>query len=110
MSSRTVPEAVGCHEIRTRGSADYAFLDLHVWFSPEMPLEEAHRLSHVVKDRLLAAFPSLADVIIHIEPGTGTAGTSGYDGYDRSRSVAGSTTSRALEPRRLRTRRTHVYS
>ena len=72
-----VPEAVGCHEIRTRGSADHAFLDLHVWFSPETPLEEAHRLSHVVKDRLLAAFPSLADVVIHIEPGTGTGGTTG---------------------------------
>lgn len=63
-----VPEVVGCHEIRTRGSVDHAFLDLHVWFAPATPLDEAHRLSHVVKDQLLAAFPSLADVIIHIEP------------------------------------------
>ena len=47
---------------------DYAFLDLHVWFPPTMTLDEAHRLSHLVKDRLLAAFPALADVIIHIEP------------------------------------------
>jgi len=64
----SLPETVGCHEIRTRGSADHAFLDLHVWFPPEMRLDEAHRLSHLVKDRLLEAFPSLADVIIHIEP------------------------------------------
>jgi cation diffusion facilitator family transporter len=64
----SVPEAIGCHEIRTRGSADHAFLDLHVWFPGAMPLAEAHRLSHDVKDRLMAAFPSLADVIIHIEP------------------------------------------
>lgn len=64
----SVPEAIGCHEIRTRGSADHAFLDLHVWFPATMPLAEAHRLSHEVKDRLMAAFPSLADVIIHIEP------------------------------------------
>jgi divalent metal cation (Fe/Co/Zn/Cd) transporter len=64
----SLPEAVGCHEIRTRGSADHAFLDLHVWFPPEMQLDEAHRLSHEVKDRLLDAFPSLVDVIIHIEP------------------------------------------
>ena len=41
-----------------------------------MTLDEAHRLSHLVKDRLLAAFPSLADVIIHIEP------PGGYDGYE----------------------------
>ena len=63
-----VPEVVGCHQIRTRGSADHTFLDLHVWFAPATPLAEAHRLSHVVKDRLRATFPALADVIIHIEP------------------------------------------
>jgi cation diffusion facilitator family transporter len=64
----SVPEAIGCHEIRTRGSADHAFLDLHVWFPASMALADAHRLSHDVKDRLMTAFPSLADVIIHIEP------------------------------------------
>jgi divalent metal cation (Fe/Co/Zn/Cd) transporter len=34
----------------------------------EMPLHEAHRLSHVVKDRLMARYPQIADAIIHIEP------------------------------------------
>ena len=63
-----VPDVLGCHEIRTRGSIDHVFLDLHVWFRPDMRLDEAHRLSHVVKDRLMADFPALADVIIHIEP------------------------------------------
>ena len=64
----TVAEVVGCHQVRTRGSADHVFLDLHVWFPAEMRLDEAHRLSHVVKDRLMAAFPGLVDVVIHIEP------------------------------------------
>jgi cation diffusion facilitator family transporter len=63
-----VPEVLGCHRIRTRGSYDHAFLDLHVWFEPDMPLFEAHRLSHVVKDRLMEAFPQIADAVIHIEP------------------------------------------
>jgi cation diffusion facilitator family transporter len=67
-----VPEVVGCHQIRSRGSADHAFLDLHVWLPPDMPLHEAHRLSHVVKDRLMAAYPQIADAIIHIEPPPGT--------------------------------------
>jgi cation diffusion facilitator family transporter len=65
---RSIPEVLGCHQIRTRGSADHAFLDLHVWFPADMPLHQAHRLSHLVKDRLLEEFPALADVIIHIEP------------------------------------------
>jgi cation diffusion facilitator family transporter len=63
-----VPQALGCHQIRTRGTADHTFLDLHVWFAPETTLHEAHRLSHVVKDRLMASFPQIADAIIHIEP------------------------------------------
>ena len=64
----SVPEVVGCHQIRTRGTLDHAFLDLHVWFRPDITLYEAHRLSHIVKDRLMQKFPELADVIIHIEP------------------------------------------
>ena len=62
------PHVVGCHQIRTRGSVDHTFLDLHVWYPPEMPLYEAHRLSHIVKDQLMEAFPQIADAIIHIEP------------------------------------------
>lgn len=62
------PEVVGCHRIRTRGSYDHTFLDLHVWFARDTPLFEAHRLSHVVKDRLMETFPHIADAVIHIEP------------------------------------------
>jgi len=64
----SVPGVLGCHQIRTRGSADHAFLDLHVWAARDMRLDAAHALSHVVKDRLLEKYPQLADVIIHIEP------------------------------------------
>ena len=63
-----VPGVIGCHHIRTRGSADHVFLDLHVWLPPDMPLTQAHELSHVVKDRLIARFPQIADAVIHIEP------------------------------------------
>jgi len=44
------------------------FLDLHVWMPSEMRLLEAHDLSHVVKDRLMARYPQIADAVIHIEP------------------------------------------
>ena len=64
----TVPDVMGCHHVRTRGSADFVFLDLHVWMDPTMPLEQAHALSHVVKDKLMANFPQIKDAIIHIEP------------------------------------------
>jgi cation diffusion facilitator family transporter len=65
---QSVPEVLGCEKIRTRGSADYVFLDLHLWLDRNMPLFEAHETSHVVKDKLMASFPQLMDVVIHIEP------------------------------------------
>jgi cation diffusion facilitator family transporter len=65
---RTVPEVLGSEKIRTRGSQDHVFLDLHLWLAPETPLKDAHDTSHVAKDRLMARFPELADVVIHIEP------------------------------------------
>jgi cation diffusion facilitator family transporter len=65
---QSVPEVLGSEKIRTRGSADYVFLDLHLWLDPQTPLRTAHATSHVVKDKLMAKFPQLADVVIHIEP------------------------------------------
>ncbi len=64
----SVPEVLGCHHIRSRGTLDHVFLDLHVWFRADAPLGHAHELSHVVKDRLMETFPQIADAIIHIEP------------------------------------------
>ena len=64
----SVPEVMGCHQVRSRGSADHVFVDLHVWMDPSMRLDEAHRVSHVVKDRIMAAFPQIKDAVIHIEP------------------------------------------
>jgi cation diffusion facilitator family transporter len=65
---QSVPDVLGCEKIRTRGSSDHAFLDLHLWLDGEMSLQAAHATSHVVKDRLMQRFPALADVVIHIEP------------------------------------------
>lgn len=70
-----VPEVLGCHHIRTRGPADHVFLDLHIWMDGGLSLHEAHRLSHVVKDRLMTRFPEIKDAVIHIEPPPADAGS-----------------------------------
>jgi cation diffusion facilitator family transporter len=64
----SVPEVIGCHRIRTRGSADHVFLDLHIWLDGTTRLQQAHATSHVVKDRLMTRYPQIVDVVIHIEP------------------------------------------
>lgn len=65
---QSVPRVLGCHHIRSRGSADHVFLDLHVWLDGATPLTEAHAVSHTVKDLLMERYPQIADAIIHIEP------------------------------------------
>ena len=64
----SVPQVLGCHHIRSRGSADHVFLDLHVWMDGATPLTYAHAVSHTVKDLLMERYPQIADAIIHIEP------------------------------------------
>jgi cation diffusion facilitator family transporter len=64
----SVPGVMGCEKIRTRGAADNVFVDLHLWIDGPTPLGQAHALSHVVKDKLMARFPEIVDVVIHIEP------------------------------------------
>ena len=63
-----VPSVLGCHHIRSRGSADHVFLDMHIWMNGATPLTEAHSISHQVKDLLMERYPQIADAIIHIEP------------------------------------------
>lgn len=58
----------GGHNIRSRGSDDHIFLDMHLVLAPEMPLREAHTISHRVKEKIQKEMPSVKDIIIHIEP------------------------------------------
>jgi len=61
----------GTHRIRSRGSNDYVYVDLHVHLDPLMPLQQAHSLSHDVADALRTHFENVKDVVVHIEPADG---------------------------------------
>ena len=75
---QSVPQVLGCHHIRSRGSTDHVFLDLHVWLDGATPLTDAHAVSHAVKDLLMERYPQIADAIIHIEPPPKIAGSSSW--------------------------------
>jgi cation diffusion facilitator family transporter len=60
------------HNVRSRGPLDDIHVDLHVLVDPETPLAEAHRVGHRVERRLLANFPGVTDVVVHVEPGLAT--------------------------------------
>jgi len=44
------------------------FADIHVEVDGALTVAEGHRIGHDVKARLLAEFPALRDVLIHLEP------------------------------------------
>jgi cation diffusion facilitator family transporter len=42
--------------------------DIHIEVDATMTVAEGHRIGHCVKDRLVATFPALRDVLVHLEP------------------------------------------
>jgi cation diffusion facilitator family transporter len=67
----SIAEVRGAHKIRSRGSADHVHVDLHIHVDPTMTVERAHRVTHEVAGAVRAAFPQVADVLIHTEPADG---------------------------------------
>lgn len=63
-----IPEVKACHAVRTRGSMNHVHVDLHIHVIPEMSIEAAHEVAHVVEDKIMAAFSEVAEVIVHLEP------------------------------------------
>ena len=64
---RTDARVRGYHHLRTRKAGSVRFVDFHLLLDDDLTLAASHRISHEVKDRILAALPG-AVVEIHIEP------------------------------------------
>ncbi|MEW6214078.1 MAG: cation diffusion facilitator family transporter [Nitrospirota bacterium] len=58
----------GCHDIRTRGSIHDIYLDLHVLVDSELSTEKAHGIADNIEKEIKKKFPSVVDIIVHIEP------------------------------------------
>ena len=69
---RTAALAVaGVRDVETlwvRKSGLEFFADIHVEVDPHLTVAAGHRIGHRVKDRLLADFANLRDVLVHLEP------------------------------------------
>lgn len=63
-----VPGVSGVDKLWVRKSGLEYFADIHIEVDPNMSVAEGHRIGHAVKDRLLADFPILRDVLVHLEP------------------------------------------
>ena len=74
-----VPGVLGCHSIRTRGTAAEILVDLHVQVDPAATVSEGHHVAEAVERAVCERFPEVADVLAHLEP---------YDAYQAEKTAA----------------------
>lgn len=58
----------GVHKIRSRGTNDDIYIDMHVKADPNMSLVDSHKLMHEIEDAIRGELNCDVQVIIHIEP------------------------------------------
>ncbi len=67
-AAKAVPGVIDVHEMRTRRMGADIFADMHVRVRPRISVSEGHRVADEVMDRLKSEFPTLTDVVVHIDP------------------------------------------
>ncbi|MFB3892296.1 MAG: cation diffusion facilitator family transporter [Phycisphaerae bacterium] len=67
------PSVHGFHRIRTRKSGADRFVELHIFVEAAMTVEESHRLSHEIGQRVQEHFSNAghSHVLVHVEPCAG---------------------------------------
>ncbi|MWJ29230.1 cation diffusion facilitator family transporter [Halomonas sp. ZH2S] len=66
--AESVPGVENVHDLRTRQSAGWAMVDLHVVVGSRISVSEAHEIGNEVSRRLRRTYPALTDVTFHIDP------------------------------------------
>lgn len=61
-------EVRGVHKIRSRGSEEDMYVDMHILVDPQVSVEKSHSLMHQIEKKLQKEISDNIQVIIHIEP------------------------------------------
>ncbi len=68
---QSFPEVNGYHYLKTRESGSHVFVSVHVVFTPEMTLLEAHRIADAIEQKIRDYFhkqDKKAHILIHMDP------------------------------------------
>ena len=63
-----VPGVLDAHRIRTRGTRDEIFVDLHVQVDPACSVGQGHEIANAVEAAIRERWPEVVDVLAHVEP------------------------------------------
>lgn len=72
-----VEGVVDVEKTAARKSGARYWIDMHVRVDPGMSVRDAHALAHRVKDAVRGEMPTVADVLVHVEPAAEATGGSG---------------------------------
>lgn len=64
----TCAGVLGTHHVRTRGSEAEVYVDLHVQVDASRSVADGHQIAENVERCIVDEFPSVVDVIVHLEP------------------------------------------
>lgn len=67
-SALSIPGVLGVETLWVRKSGLEYFADIHIEVDPQMTVANGHLIGHRVKDQLLEQFPTLGNVLVHLEP------------------------------------------
>ena len=67
-AAEAVPTVKAVEKLSARKAGLVYYVDIHVQADPSMSLHEAHELSGAVKSAIRARVPSVAGVLVHMEP------------------------------------------
>lgn len=62
-------DVLSIHDLRTRRSGPYRFVQMHLEFNGQQTLNRTHAVADAVEQQIMAEFPG-AQVIVHQDPGT----------------------------------------
>jgi len=65
---RSIEGIENCSKVRTHGSPDDLFVDIHVKVDSDMYVMEAQRIVESIEKELKRTFTGISDVLVHIEP------------------------------------------
>ncbi|MBI3872109.1 MAG: cation transporter [candidate division Zixibacteria bacterium] len=74
-----VPGVRGLHRTKVRTAGTQIVVDTEVLVDGTLTVDEAHRIANAAGDQVLASHPSVADVIVHVEPHTEKRAAEGPD-------------------------------
>ena len=61
-------EEVECHNVRGKAVGDKIYIDMHITVKGDLSVEQSHKITEVIEERLKQVIKGTEEVFIHVEP------------------------------------------